>query len=245
MLRVEEIGCGYGRLQVLWDVSLHVRQGEIISVIGANGAGKSTLLHAISGLLRCSRGKIIFEDHEVTSLPAFKRAKLGMSQVPEGRCLFPSMTVYENLELGAYGHYRAVGAVEVKKDMERVFEIFPKLDERQKQSVKTLSGGEQQMVAIGRALMSRPRLLLLDEPSQGLSPLLVTEMLGVVVELQQRGISILLVEQNAAASLALSHRAYVLAMGKVVLQGGAKELSENEEVKKAYLGSKRWRTGAL
>jgi branched-chain amino acid transport system ATP-binding protein len=151
------------------------------------------------------------------------------------------MTVSENLELGAYGHYRAVGSSEVKKDMRQVFKIFSRLEERQTQRVSTLSGGEQQMVAIGRALMSRPKLLLLDEPSQGLSPLLVTEILGVVVDLQQKGISVLLVEQNAAASLALSDRAYVLEMGKIVLQGDAKELVENAEVRKAYLGSKRWR----
>lgn len=243
MLKIQNIACGYGRLQVLWGVSLEVSRGEIVSVIGGNGAGKSTLLHAISGLLRCTGGKIIFQDREITYLPSHKIAKLGVSQVPEGRCLFPSMTVFENLELGAYGHYRAVASSEVKNDMRQVFEIFGRLQERQKQRVGTLSGGEQQMLAIGRALMSRPKLLLLDEPSQGLSPLLVTEILGVVVELQQRGISVLLVEQNAAASLALSNRAYVLEMGKVVLEGNAKELAENEEVKKAYLGSKHWRVG--
>jgi branched-chain amino acid transport system ATP-binding protein len=220
---------------------LEVNGGEIVSVIGANGAGKSTLLHTISGLLRCTNGKIFFQNREITHVPPHKRSKLGISQVPEGRCLFPSMTVFENLELGAYGHYRAVGSSEVKRDMRQVFEIFPRLEERQTQRVSTLSGGEQQMVAIGRALMSRPKLLLLDEPSQGLSPLLVTEILGVVVDLQQKGISVLLVEQNAAASLALSDRAYVLEMGKIVLEGDAKELVENAEVKKAYLGSKRWR----
>jgi branched-chain amino acid transport system ATP-binding protein len=241
MLKVQNITCGYGELQVLWNVSLEVNGGEIVSVIGANGAGKSTLLHAVSGLLRCTSGKIVFQDREITQVPPHKRSKLGISQVPEGRCLFPSMTVSENLELGAYGHYRAVGSSEVKKDMRQVFKIFSRLEERQTQRVSTLSGGEQQMVAIGRALMSRPKLLLLDEPSQGLSPLLVTEILGVVVDLQQKGISVLLVEQNAAASLALSDRAYVLEMGKIVLQGDAKELVENAEVRKAYLGSKRWR----
>jgi len=241
MFKIQNLACGYGRLQVLWNISLEVNGGEIVSVIGANGAGKSTLLHAISGLLRCTSGKIIFQDREITHVPPHKRSRLGISQVPEGRCLFPSMTVFENLELGAYGHYRASGSSEVNKDMSQVFEIFPRLEERQKQRVLTLSGGEQQMVAIGRALMSRPKLLLLDEPSQGLSPLLVTEILGVVVDLQQRGISVLLIEQNAAASLALSNRAYVLEMGKIVLEGDAKELIENEEVKKAYLGSRRWR----
>jgi len=239
MLRVESLNCGYGRLQVLWDVSLQVDEGEIISVVGANGAGKSTLLHAISGLLRPTRGRIIFQDQDITRMPSFKRVKLGISQVPEGRCLFPSMMVLENLELGAYGHYRAVGEKEIQKDMERVFELFPVLKERRKQKVSTLSGGEQQMVAIGRGLMSRPRILLLDEPSQGLSPVLVAEILKVIAELQQRGISILLVEQNAAASLALANRAYVLETGRVVLQGKAKELLENEDVKSAYLGSKR------
>ncbi len=244
MLEVQNIACGYGRLQVLWDVSLRVIEGEIVSVIGANGAGKSTLLHTISGLLRCFSGMITFQEQEITHLPSHKRARLGINQVPEGRCLFPSMTVLENLELGAYGHYRTLGSLGVRKDMKQVFEIFPRLGEREKQRVGTLSGGEQQMVAIGRALMSRPKLLLLDEPSQGLSPLLVTEILGVVVTLQQRGISVLLVEQNAAASLALSDRAYVLEMGKVVLEGKAKEIAEKEEVKQAYLGSKRWRMDA-
>ena len=239
MLRVENLNCGYGSLQVLWDVNLQVEEGEIVSVVGANGAGKSTLLHAISGLIRCTGGRIIFQDQDITRVPSFKRVKLGISQVPEGRCLFPSMMVLENLELGAYGHYRAAGSAGVKEDMERVFEIFPRLKERQRQRVSTLSGGEQQMVAIGRALMSRPKVLLLDEPSQGLSPILVTEILKVIEELQQKGISILLVEQNAAASLSLADRAYVLEMGKVVLQGTAKELLENEEVKSAYLGSKR------
>jgi len=241
MLKVQNVTCGYGRLQVLWDVSLEVNGGEIVSVIGANGAGKSTLLNAISGLLHCTSGRIIFQDQEITDVPSHRISKLGISQVPEGRCLFTSMTVFENLELGAYGHYRAIGSSGVRKDMSQVFEIFPRLEERQKQRVGTLSGGEQQMVAIGRTLMSRPKLLLLDEPSQGLSPLLVTEILGVVVELQQRGISILLVEQNATASLALSDRAYVLEMGRVILEGKADELAEKEEVKKAYLGSKRWR----
>ncbi len=243
MLKVQNIACGYGRLQVLWNVTLAVNEGEIVSVIGANGAGKSTLLHTISGLLRCFNGKIIFQDQEITHLPSHKRARLGINQVPEGRCLFPSMTVLENLELGAYGHYRTLGSLGVRKDMKQVFEIFPRLGEREKQRVGTLSGGEQQMVAIGRALMSRPKLLLLDEPSQGLSPLLVTEILGVVVKLQQRGISVLLVEQNAAASLALSDRAYVFEMGKVVLEGNARDIAEKEEVKKAYLGSKPWRMG--
>ncbi len=228
-------------MQVLWNVTLAVNEGEIVSVIGANGAGKSTLLRTISGLLRCFSGKITFQKQEITRLPSHERARLGINQVPEGRCLFSSMTVLENLELGAYGHYRSVGSLGVRKDMKQVFEIFPRLGEREKQRVGTLSGGEQQMVAIGRALMSRPKLLLLDEPSQGLSPLLVTEILGVVVKLQQRGISVLLVEQNAAASLALSDRAYVFEMGKVVLEGNARDIAEKEEVKKAYLGSKRWR----
>jgi branched-chain amino acid transport system ATP-binding protein len=245
MLRVEHLACGYGRLQVLWDVSLYIDGGEIVSVVGANGAGKSTLLHAISGLLRCTAGKIIFRDQEITRIPSFRRSKLGLSQVPEGRCLFLTMTVFENLELGAYGHYREIGNAHVKKDMEEVFKIFPRLSERRNQKVGTLSGGEQQMVAIGRSLMSRPKVLLLDEPSQGLAPLLVKEILGTVVKLRQRGISVLLVEQNAAASLALSDRAYVLEIGKVTLEGDAKELAERGEVKRAYLGSKRWRTATF
>jgi branched-chain amino acid transport system ATP-binding protein len=237
MLRVKDLESGYGPLQVLWDVSLTLEEGEIVSLIGANGAGKSTLLNTISGLLRCSRGEILFHNKDITRMDPFKIVSLGISQVPEGRCLFHSMNVFENLELGAYGFYHKEGAKRIHQDMTSVFEVFPVLKNRRKQRVSTLSGGEQQMVAIGRALMSRPQTLMLDEPSQGLAPLLVTMIFKVISELKERGISILLVEQNAAASLAISDRGYVLEMGRVVLSGPANALIENQEIKSAYLGS--------
>ncbi|ADQ40880.1 ABC transporter related protein [Caldicellulosiruptor acetigenus I77R1B] len=233
MLKVNEIDVFYGAIQALFSVSLEVKKGEIVTLIGANGAGKSTLLKTISGLIRPRSGTILFEDIDITKKSSMEIVKLGISHVPEGRRVFPEMTVLENLELGAFLRKDKQG---IKKDLELVFERFPRLYERKNQLAGTLSGGEQQMLAIGRALMSRPKLLLLDEPSMGLAPILVTEIFKIIKEINSQGTTILLIEQNANMALSIADRAYVIETGKIVLSGDAKEIAANPEVKKAYLG---------
>ncbi|MBE3587558.1 MAG: ABC transporter ATP-binding protein [Thermoanaerobacteraceae bacterium] len=233
MLEVKDLCVAYGVIEALKGISFTVEEGEVVSLIGANGAGKSTTLRTISGLLRPKRGQIKYRGKEISKLPPHKVVELGLTQVPEGRRVFSRMTVMENLEMGAYT-CRSRG--EVKAGLERVFARFPRLAERKNQLAGTLSGGEQQMLAMGRALMSRPELLLLDEPSMGLAPLLVREVFAIIKEINQTGTTILLVEQNAHMALSISHRAYVLQTGEITISGPAGELMKNPEVKKAYLG---------
>lgn len=233
MLKIENINVYYGAIHALKNVSFEVNQGEIVTLIGANGAGKSTTLKTISGLLAPKSGSIQFLGQSLLGLPAHKVVEMGIGHVPEGRRVFSNMTVLENLELGAYIRK---DKEEISKDFSRVFERFPRLGERKNQLAGTLSGGEQQMLAIGRALMSRPSLLLMDEPSMGLAPLLVKEIFQIVKEINEQGTTILLVEQNAHMALSVAGKAYVLETGKVVLQGDAQDLAKNEAVRKAYLG---------
>lgn len=233
MLNIENINVYYGAIHAIKDISIHVTEGEIVTLIGANGAGKSTTLRTISGLLKPKSGKIDFEGQNIAGIPAQAIVKQGISQVPEGRRVFANMTVLENLELGAYIRKDKAG---IKEDLNSVFERFPRLLERKVQLAGTLSGGEQQMLAMGRALMSRPRLLLLDEPSMGLAPLLVKEIFSIVKEINQTGTTVLLVEQNANMALSIAHKAYVLETGRITLSGDAKKLAASEEVRKAYLG---------
>ncbi|WP_129125807.1 ABC transporter ATP-binding protein [Geomonas oryzae] len=232
MLKVENISVNYGAIKALQNVSFQINQGEIVALIGANGAGKTTILNTISNIVPSVAGKITYLDKEITKLQPHEIVKLGISQVPEGRRVFAKMSVLENLEMGAYTR----SDNEVASDMEKIFQRFPRLNERKKQPAKTLSGGEQQMLAMGRALMSRPKLLLLDEPSMGLAPMLVEQIFQIIQEINASGTTILLVEQNANMALSIAHRAYVLETGEVVLQGDAKELASNPEVRKAYLG---------
>ncbi|MCX7779409.1 MAG: ABC transporter ATP-binding protein [Negativicutes bacterium] len=233
MLKVDSINVYYGGIHALKGVSLEVREGEIVTLIGANGAGKSTTLRTISGLIKPKNGQIEFEGKNITGVPAHHIVSLGISQVPEGRRVFANMSVLENLELGAYLRQDAKG---VEADMAQVFERFPRLAERKSQLAGTLSGGEQQMLAMGRALMSRPRLLLLDEPSMGLAPLLVKEIFAIIKDINAGGTTILLVEQNANMALSIADTAYVLETGRITLSGTAKELSQSEAIRKAYLG---------
>ncbi|AOQ25471.1 ABC transporter ATP-binding protein [Neomoorella thermoacetica] len=233
LLKVENLDVYYGAIHALKGISLEVNEGEIVTLIGANGAGKSTTLNTICGLLRPRSGRITFQGQALNGLPAPAIVKLGISQVPEGRRIFPNLTVKENLELGAYLRRDREG---IRRSMQDVFRRFPRLEERQKQMAGTLSGGEQQMLAIGRALMSRPKLMLLDEPSMGLAPLLVQEIFNIIKEINQQGTTILLVEQNANMALSVAHRGYVLETGRITLQGKAAELAVNAAVKKAYLG---------
>jgi branched-chain amino acid transport system ATP-binding protein len=237
MLRIKNLEAGYGPLKVLRKVSLHIDPGEIVTVIGANGAGKTTLLKTVSGLLASRGGEIFFEKKTIRKVPAERIVSLGCSLVPEGRQLFAPMTVRENLILGACVQYRRRRHEEVDEDMERVFGLFPRLKEREAQLAGTLSGGEQQMLAIGRALLSRPRMLLLDEPSMGLAPRMVREIFTHIVHLRKAfGLTILLVEQNARGALAIADRGYVLETGRMVLQGPSEELLLNKNVQRAYLG---------
>lgn len=233
MLKVEDINVYYGAIHALQGISLTVEEGEIVTLIGANGAGKSTLLKTLSGLLKPKTGDIKFLGKSIAGHSATDIVKDGLIHCPEGRRVFANMTVEENLELGAY--LRKDNQA-IKKDMDGVFERFPRLLERRKQQSGTLSGGEQQMLAIGRALMSRPKLLLLDEPSMGLAPLLVQEIFRTVEEINKQGTTVLLVEQNANQALKVAHRAYVLETGKIVLSGDAAELAQSDEIKEAYLG---------
>ncbi len=233
MLEVKQIDVYYGAIHALKGVSLEVVEGEIVTLIGANGAGKSTTLRTISGLLKPQKGTITFEGQTIAAKPAQQIVKLGISQVPEGRRIFANMSVMENLELGAYIRNDNKG---IGEDLDMVFKRFPRLAERRTQIAGTLSGGEQQMLAMGRALMSRPRILLLDEPSMGLAPLLVKEIFSIIKEINAAGTTILLVEQNAHMALSIAHKAYVLETGRITLSGTAKELAASESVRKAYLG---------
>jgi len=233
MLKVENLHVYYGAIHALKGVSIEVPSRKIVTLIGANGAGKSTTLRALSGILRASEGKIILEGEEIQRAMAQEIVRKGMSQVPEGRRVFAHMTVRENLDLGAYVRN---DKSEIEKDLEMVFGRFPRLKEREKQLAGTLSGGEQQMLAMGRALMSRPRLLLLDEPSMGLAPLLVKEIFSIIEDINSTGTTVLLVEQNAHMALAIADYAYVLETGTIKLEGNAKELASSPEVRAAYLG---------
>ncbi|WP_093795078.1 ABC transporter ATP-binding protein [Sporomusa acidovorans] len=233
MLNIDNINVYYGAIHALKGISVEVNQGEIVTLIGANGAGKSTTLRTISGLLKPKSGKIMFEDQNIAGIAAQNIVKMGISQVPEGRRVFAHMTVLENLEMGAY---LRSNSKEIKADMDMVFGRFPRLAERRGQLAGTLSGGEQQMLAMGRALMSRPRILLLDEPSMGLAPLLVKEIFSIIRDINATGTTILLVEQNAHMALSIANKAYVLETGRITLSGDAKQLAESEEIRKAYLG---------
>jgi branched-chain amino acid transport system ATP-binding protein len=235
MLEVDAIETYYGNIQALKGISLTVEEGEIVTLIGSDGAGKSTTLRSISGLNAPRRGSIIFEGKDITTRPAQEIVSLGISQSPEGRHCFARMTVRENLDLGAY--LRRDSKTEIAGDMERIFDLFPRLKEREKQKAGTMSGGEQQMLAIGRAMMARPRLLLLDEPSMGIAPILVEKIYETVTEINRQGTTILLVEQNANYALGVSNRGYVLETGAVVLTDESSELRTNPEVQKAYLGT--------
>jgi len=233
MLKVNNIDVYYGNIHALKDVSLEVNEGEIVTLIGANGAGKSTLLKTLSGLLKPKNGEVLYQTEQIGGKPAQAIVKSGISHVPEGRRVFSSMSVEENLELGAY---LRKDREEIKKDIANVYELFPRLGERRKQPSGTLSGGEQQMLAMGRALMAKPKLLLLDEPSMGLAPLIVKQIFDIIRMVNERGTTVLLVEQNANMALSVANRAYVIETGKIVLSGTAKELQESEQVKAAYLG---------
>lgn len=234
MLTISNLHVYYGAIQALEGVSLEVHQGEIVTMIGANGAGKSTTIRAVSGLVRPRLGEVLFEGRPLHTLPPHHIVTLGVGQAPEGRRVFANMTVHENLELGAYTRYGQ--KAEVRADMEMVFSLFPRLKEREAQSAGTLSGGEQQMLAIGRALMARPRLLLLDEPSLGLAPFLVQSIFRIIQDINRQGVTILLVEQNANQALRIAHRGYVLETGRVVLEDTAENLLKNDSVRAAYLG---------
>ena len=233
MLEIKDIHVYYGAIHAIKGVSLTVRQGEIVTLIGSNGAGKSTTLRTVSGLLKPKEGDILFEGESIAGRPAQSIVKLGISQVPEGRRIFANMTVMENLELGAFTRDDSDG---IEADMKMVFESFPRLLERKEQAAGTLSGGEQQMLAMGRALMSRPRLLLLDEPSMGLAPLLIREIFNIIVDINKTGTTVLLVEQNASMALSIADRGYVLETGRVVKTGSGRELLVDDDVRKAYLG---------
>jgi branched-chain amino acid transport system ATP-binding protein len=236
MLRLDGVSASYGRIQALRDVSLEVNKGEIVAVIGPNGAGKTTLLNTISGVVPARGGQIAFEGNSIMNLSPERIVRRGISQVPERRQVFATMSVMDNLVLGAYHRYVQDGKGTIKQDLEFVFDIFPRLKDRAKQAAGTLSGGEQQMLALGRGWMARPKLLLLDEPSLGLAPLLVREIFRVSAGLRDHGTTILIVEQNARAALDLADRAYVMESGQVLLSGTADELACDERVQKAYLG---------
>ena len=233
MLKVENLVVRYGMIEAIKGISFEVHDGEIVTLIGANGAGKTTTMHAISGLLKPVSGNIYLNDVDLTKVPPHKIVSMGLAQVPEGRRVFAQQTVEENLILGAYSRTDAAG---IAQDMEQVFELFPRLKERRTQPGGTLSGGEQQMLAMGRALMAKPKIMLMDEPSMGLSPLLVKEIFHIIQDINAQGTTVLLVEQNAKMALAIANRAYVLETGKITLEGTGRELASSEQVKKAYLG---------
>ena len=233
MLAVDKLGFAYGDMKVLWDVDLNVNEGEIVTLVGSNGAGKSTTLKNVSRLVAAGSGSVKFQGEDLAKLQPHQVVERGVIQVPEGRKIFPEMTVLENLRMGSYP---IACRKDRAKNIERVFSLFPRLKEREKQLGGTLSGGEQQMLAIGRGLMANPRLLLLDEPSLGLSPLLVKSIFQIIAEINKQGVTILLVEQNVFQSLRIAHRAYVLETGRVVLTGTGDELLANDHVKKAFLG---------
>jgi branched-chain amino acid transport system ATP-binding protein len=233
MLEVSDLQVFYGVIQAIKGISFHVEQGEVISLIGANGAGKTTILQTVSGILTPKAGKVIFEGQDLIKTPGHKIVSMGMAHVPEGRRVFAQLSVLQNLKLGAYTRK---DKEEVKQTLENVFQRFPRLEERQNQIAGTLSGGEQQMLAIGRALMSRPKLILMDEPSMGLSPILVNEIFRIIQEVSQGGTTVLLVEQNAKKALSISDRAYVLETGSIVLEGKSEALLHDDGIRKAYLG---------
>ncbi|HBN81858.1 MAG TPA: ABC transporter ATP-binding protein [Ruminococcaceae bacterium] len=232
MLSIKDLKVYYGSIRAIKGISFEVNEGEIVTLIGANGAGKTTTLHAISGLVKPKSGSIEFCGHNLRATEAHRIIRLGLAQVPEGRRVFSKMTVMENLQMGAYARKDD----DLSKDYDMVFERLPRLKERRRQAAGTLSGGEQQMLAIGRALMSKPKMLLLDEPSMGLSPLLVNEIFHIIRDVNQAGVTILLVEQNAKKALEIANRAYVLETGSIVMSGGTKEMENNEKIRKAYLG---------
>lgn len=234
MLKVDHLSVHYGVIQAVKDVSFEVNEGEVVTLIGANGAGKTSILRTISGLVRPSAGEINFLGKEIQKEPARKIVASGLSQVPEGRHVFPGMTVLENLELGAFLRRDREAN---QKNLKKIFDRFPRLEERKSQDAATLSGGEQQMLAMGRALMSQPKLLLLDEPSMGLAPIFIQEIFDIIQDIQKQGTTVLLIEQNANKALAIANRGYVLETGKIVLSGTGEELLASEEVRKAYLGS--------
>jgi len=236
VLSLQNVNAYYGRIQALRDVSLDVAEGEIVAVIGPNGAGKTTLMNVISGMVTVNSGAVVFDGTDITGVSTERIVRSGISQVPERRQIFSAMSVVDNLMLGAYHRYRREGKAQIEKDLGSVFGIFPRLQARAKQRAGTLSGGEQQMLALGRAWMARPRLLLMDEPSLGLAPLLVKEILSVSGELREQGTTILVVEQNARAVLELADRAYVMESGQVVLEGSADDLAADERVQRVYLG---------
>ncbi len=236
MLSVRSLSVYYGGIQALKEVSLEVNEGEIVSVLGANGAGKSTLLMSISGILPSRQGKIVFKTQDITKQSPSSVVRLGICQVPEGREIFKSLTTLDNLRMGTYHHYRKSSRNLVDADLERVYALFPVLKQRSSQMAGTLSGGEQQMLAIGRGLMARPKLMMLDEPSLGLAPLVVEEIFRVLSELNSLGITLLLIEQNARAALKIATRGYVMETGKIIMEGKARELLENPHVVSAYLG---------
>lgn len=236
MMKIKSISTFYGDLRVLHGVSMHIKQGETVALIGANGAGKTTLMKSIAGLLPPRSGRILFMDEDITEIGPRKTVRRGISLAPEGRKLFPTMSVKDNLILGAYPRFSSADRSEIKKDLENIYEIFPRLSERHAQAAGTLSGGEQQMVAIGRALMSKPKLLMLDEPSMGLAPTIIEEIFAVLRALREKGLTILLVEQNVKLAFSMATRGYVLETGHIVLDGDTEELAANKEVKRAYLG---------
>ena len=240
MLRLKNINSYYGQVHALRNVSLHLAKGEIVTLIGANGAGKTTLLNTLSAIVPARSGEILFQGEEIVAFPPDKIVELGISHVPEGRQVFKPLSVEDNLELGAYLRYLKKEKAAIREDLEMVYSLFPRLRERRKQMAGTLSGGEQQMLAIGRALMARPKLLLLDEPSMGLAPLVVQEIFRVIENLRrEKGTTVLLVEQNAKAALGMADRGYVLETGRMILEGDASELLENREVQRAYLGKEK------
>lgn len=233
MLEIRDLEVYYGMIQAIKGVSFDVNEGEVIALIGANGAGKTTILHTITGLLSPKKGSVVFEGKDITKIPAHKIVSLGMAHVPEGRRVFAEMSVYQNLKMGAYTRS---SKEEIEASLETVYKRFPRLEERKNQLAGTLSGGEQQMLAMGRALMSKPKIILMDEPSMGLSPILVNEIFDIIQSVSAMGTTVLLVEQNAKKALSIADRAYVLETGKIVTSGDAKTLMNDDTIKKAYLG---------
>lgn len=234
LLKVENLNVFYGSIHAIQSISLHVNEGEIVTMIGANGAGKTTTMHAISGLLKARGGSITYDGHLISKMDAYKIVSLGLAQCPEGRRVFSGLSVYENLELGAYA--RKDGKDAIQDDFDMVFDMLPRLKERRNQPAGTLSGGEQQMLAMGRALMSKPKMLLLDEPSMGLSPLLVKEIFHTIERVNKNGVTVLLVEQNAKMALNIADRGYVIETGHITMEGKASDLANDPKVKQAYLG---------
>ena len=233
MLEVKDLEVYYGVIQAIKGISFHVDKGEVIALIGANGAGKTTTLHTVTGLLSPKKGKVIFQGKDITKVPAHKIVSMGMAHVPEGRRVFAELSVYENLKMGAYTR---TDKAEIEESLKSVYKRFPRLEERKNQMAGTLSGGEQQILAMGRALMSKPSIILMDEPSMGLSPILVNEIFDIIRSVSESGTTVLLVEQNAKKALSIADRAYVLETGNITLEGNAKDLLEDDSIKKAYLG---------